>query len=496
MKTFQKVKSSVFFIVAIFILALSASSLWAVTPATEGTEGVVWETDFRKGIETAKKTNRLILLHFYSNNCPPCKQMDMRVFPRSDVAEALSNEFVAIKVDTELNPKAVQKNNIVSIPADLIVTPQGNVVYRRAGGANANQYVNELLTAANEYKAVAQLQLAQNQDVNVTESVPSTSTPNTATLNNTITNINQSANTQKPNAQSVNTQNLAVQNAVAQNTNTSYSGTPNPNTSNTAIQNVSGASAGVQNNSVQNPLVKNQVSPNQMVGESVTPQTNPVTQPENEGQLYPPQPFVNQTVAPAKAATSPLAATNEPVQANESYSHEYNSEYAYSDDSQDMITGLAIPSREPEMTPDAEERLTPPSVESANEEINPDIPYVLDGFCPVELQDNECWVAGNQDCALIFRGQFYLFSNLDALQKFAKNPARYTPVACGEDVVQMASNGERVKGKRNFGAWYQGRIYLFSNQENYEMFAERPSYYSGLAKKLEVALGVQLATTE
>jgi len=53
----------------------------------------------------------------------------------------------------------------------------------------------------------------------------------------------------------------------------------------------------------------------------------------------------------------------------------------------------------------------------------------------------------------------------------------------------MLQGGQRVKGKRHYGAWYQGRIYLFTSQENYNAFAQRPSYFADFALKLEAALG-------
>jgi YHS domain-containing protein len=72
---------------------------------------------------------------------------------------------------------------------------------------------------------------------------------------------------------------------------------------------------------------------------------------------------------------------------------------------------------------------------------------------------------------------------------FSKDPHHYTPVAMGEDIVQMLQGGQRIKGKRHYGAWYQGRIYLFATQENYNAFTQRPSYFADFALKLESAVG-------
>ena len=140
--------------------------------------------------------------------------------------------------------------------------------------------------------------------------------------------------------------------------------------------------------------------------------------------------------------------------------------------------------------------LSIPSVLSAEEleNLEHESPYILDGFCPVELQDNERWTIGKSEFSLRYRDRFFLFSSTEAMKTFSKNPSLYTPVAMGEDVVQMIQGGQRIKGKRHYGAWYQGRIYLFATQDNYNAFAERPSYYADFAVKLESALGQMQAS--
>ncbi|MDR1141521.1 MAG: hypothetical protein LBL62_07500, partial [Planctomycetaceae bacterium] len=47
---------------------------------------------------------------------------------------------------------------------------------------------------------------------------------------------------------------------------------------------------------------------------------------------------------------------------------------------------------------------------------------------------------------------------------------------------------KKVYGNRKFGAWFQGRVFLFCSQDSLDSFAARPEYYAEIALKYETAL--------
>ena len=132
-----------------------------------------------------------------------------------------------------------------------------------------------------------------------------------------------------------------------------------------------------------------------------------------------------------------------------------------------------------EVTPPLTDGPTSPTVE---------IPLALDGFCPVTLAVQERWQPGNPLYYAMYCGQIFRCINEEALETFAQNPAKYAPVAMGEDVVQMVNRQKKVIGQRKFGAWFQDRVYLFSSQESLEVFASRPGFYAEIALQYEMAL--------
>ena len=116
-----------------------------------------------------------------------------------------------------------------------------------------------------------------------------------------------------------------------------------------------------------------------------------------------------------------------------------------------------------------------------------EVPLALEGFCPVTLHTKESWLPGNPAFATMYEGHIFRFATLEDLRTFAQNPASYVPVAMGEDIVLIVDRGRRVNGNRDFAAYFQGRILLFSNQETYNAFAAHPEHYMDIALRYETA---------
>ena len=413
--------------------------------------GVQWESDFKTAVQIAKESNRLVLLHFYGDRCPPCKIMDRDVFSSNQVADSLSTDFVPLKINWDENQRAAQNLNIIAVPADLIITPDGGeIIYRRRGGASALQYTSELLSVVKQYRQ--HIQSKQPVPANPVVNRPEVSSvPSPATLSGKPLEPPQVEN---------------IPEIQAQPTDIVPESMPEPQVAET---------------SSEDALFSLDSAPS-------GPEQVEVNETEYGLPEFESDPLLEQTILqPAEPAT--LASANEPIGNSDDETNEFAAAADFSlvdksseldvnvpkSEPDDSILGLAIPSA-PQSPPNTNEM-----VESTS--------FILEGYCPVVLQDEERWARGQKEFAFHFKNQFFMFSSKEAMQKFAKNPERYTPVAMGEDVVEMAQEGKRIKGKRTFGAWYHGRIYLFSTQTNYDAFADRPGYFSDMALKLESALG-------
>ena len=149
----------------------------------------------------------------------------------------------------------------------------------------------------------------------------------------------------------------------------------------------------------------------------------------------------------------------------------------------EFLTGVAAPPLD----------VPPPSIAAVMEEEpapakkTVEVPLALEGFCAVTLCTEERWISGNPAYYTMYQGYIFRFATADAMAAFIRNPSNYVPIAMGEDIVLIVDRSKRVNGNRDFGACFQGRVFLFSSQESFEAFKARPDFYTEIALKYEMA---------
>jgi YHS domain-containing protein/thioredoxin-related protein len=104
-------------------------------------------------------------------------------------------------------------------------------------------------------------------------------------------------------------------------------------------------------------------------------------------------------------------------------------------------------------------------------------PFALDRYCPVTLVEKRRWEHGNEQWGAIHRGRTYLFVSEAAQKAFLANPDRYSPVCAGNDPVLRVEYHQDVPGKREHGAFYNNRIYLFTSEDTFLRFDRNPARY-------------------
>lgn len=117
------------------IVSLTFSLCLVLTAAAQAqvAESIRWENDFDKASALARETNRLLLVHFYGGNCPPCKLMDVNVFANQTVVAELNRNFVMMKADMAVHGALAKKLNASLMPTDVALKPNGQVMHRREG---------------------------------------------------------------------------------------------------------------------------------------------------------------------------------------------------------------------------------------------------------------------------------------------------------------------------------------------------------------------------
>jgi len=111
---------------------------------------------WRSNVDAAKieaiQANKLVLLHFWSPTCAPCKQLDSEVFSQPQIGQLLEQHFVPVKINADISPALSASFNIDRVPTDVVLSPQGNVVAKLSCPTTASGYSTQLLNLAQHYR--------------------------------------------------------------------------------------------------------------------------------------------------------------------------------------------------------------------------------------------------------------------------------------------------------------------------------------------------------
>ena len=355
-----------------------------------------WETDIDAAMSRAEQEQRPIFLHFIGNDCQPAQQMAVEVFAQPNIVARLNSTFVMVRINASENATLAQKFDVKSVPSDIVMKHNGQLVHRRTGGITAERFSDYLTFLQNTLQS---------------ERSP---IPNNPPAANPFPIVNSMG--------SIPPQSTTPPNAAPQQREVP----PFPGT-------------------IRDPFAQQLPQSQQPPG--VLPNTPPPNNPLRNGEIMG-RPAAEYVAHPPQVPAVVMAPPETVA----------------------MPTISAVMASEP-----------------APAKMVVEVPLALEGFCPVTLCSEEKWVAGNPAYCTMYQGHIFRFATAETMTTFVRNPANYMPVAMGEDIVLMVDRNKRINGNRRFGAWYQGRVFLFSSQEALNAFSERPDYYTEIALKYEMA---------
>lgn len=118
---------------AIFVHRLLAIVYWL---SAGGAAAAVWSTNLTAAIQSSTASNRPILLYFTATWCGPCRQMARTTLPDVGVETGL-DRYTLVSLDIDAFPDAAAARQVTSIPAFLVLTPDGTTEASRATGYQA-----------------------------------------------------------------------------------------------------------------------------------------------------------------------------------------------------------------------------------------------------------------------------------------------------------------------------------------------------------------------
>ncbi len=382
--------------------------------------GIRWRNNLDAAKIEAAQSNRLVLLHFWSPSCGPCRRLEQNVFPLPQVGPAIEQNYVPVKMNADVSQAFAYAFHIDRVPTDIVLTSQGRVVTKLSCPSTPDAYIGQLSNVASHYRqqvsrpAVAAPQVQVNTaytGLQAQQPVPQVNTP-----------VPSIATAQIPASNVYAAGNVYNQPAVQVSQPTQAYSTP-------------AVPAGAMPSSYRSP--------------SATPKLQSVT-------LAGASPAKPQATAPSQPAVNPVVRNS-------------------ATPTQSAPPALAAAT--------VAQTATRPAVPSSIQLPAGSPPLGFDGYCPISLKFAKKWVRGDVRFGAIHRGRTYLFVNDQKRQQFLADPDAYSPVFSGIDPVMFLDDQQSLEGSRRFGYEYRGAFYLFSSAESMQKFASQPDQYSGKVRQ-------------
>lgn len=102
----------------------------------------------------------------------------------------------------------------------------------------------------------------------------------------------------------------------------------------------------------------------------------------------------------------------------------------------------------------------------------------LGGYSPVAMKQEKKWVKGSEEFVGAYLGVDYYFQSAEERDAFFASPEEFIPSLHGCDPVELQLAGRAEAGAIEFGAFYKGRLFFFSNRQNRDRFNNNPAWYA------------------
>ncbi|MBI1314285.1 thioredoxin fold domain-containing protein [bacterium] len=118
----------------------------------------------------------------------------------------------------------------------------------------------------------------------------------------------------------------------------------------------------------------------------------------------------------------------------------------------------------------------------------------LDGYCPVHIKTLREWIKGDPRFSTTWQGVVYNFASEDDLRSFQAAPQKYAPRMLGCDPVELWTSERAVQGSVEYGAFFNGELFLFVSAASRNQFKVNPNRYVQLrhAFRADDVIGTRL----
>ena len=117
------------------ILLFSATTVRAEIP---------WNENLRTAHQQAEQEGKLLLLHFYTDNCHWCDKLEAGAFQSPQLSAAIEQHYIPVKIHAGKNPTLAKTFKVSRFPTDVIVSTDGTVLAHGVSPQAPQDYVGLL----------------------------------------------------------------------------------------------------------------------------------------------------------------------------------------------------------------------------------------------------------------------------------------------------------------------------------------------------------------
>lgn len=125
-----------------------------------------WEHRFDEAVKKARAANRPIMIDFWADWCTWCHRLDQTTYV-DPVVVKLSEDFIAVKVDTEAgkkNQEIALRYNVATLPTIAFITPGGRQILSLKGFQGPGQFPRTMETARDAAVRIMAMESALERD--------------------------------------------------------------------------------------------------------------------------------------------------------------------------------------------------------------------------------------------------------------------------------------------------------------------------------------------
>lgn len=128
MVTFLPTASTGAFVMGGVVWEASVSSSCAASEKSQ-TE-ILWEDNLDAAIRRSEKTGKPLMIHFYGDNCPPCRMLEKKAFRDESLIQTMNSSVIAVRINAERELKTALRFRVNRWPTDVYFYPNGEEIYR------------------------------------------------------------------------------------------------------------------------------------------------------------------------------------------------------------------------------------------------------------------------------------------------------------------------------------------------------------------------------